>query len=925
MLKRLLPLLLIVLLVVPAGFFFLARKDKLVSSYQSQAMFVVPDDAVWIIESRSVHELLKALIQSDPLFPALEQIGNIKPHLRAFQKIDSLISRNSRLKEIFGHNPAVLSLHQTGKTQYQFLMILETWDTSISTIVGDLFSELCGHQGQWSPRMYNGQQINRITFGADAWIPGLSLAGNKEFLVFSPSPILLENAVRQMNQERTLHKNSAFNKLSGSSGKDALANIYVNLKVFPAWLSRWMNPAVKRNMEMFTRYGDWASLDLTIRNDAIWLNGFALEGDTLRSYLSLFKDQMPRKFESEQYLPSTTAAYFTLGVEKPAQYLKGLSDYLGGGEQGRKRQRIIDHAGAITGEDVVKVWSDLGFRELTVGYLCGVADGSVRPVALVAVKNTSLAAGKLINGKIADASVRPGSKQVPAKIFRVEDQHDIDIYPMPFEGLPEVLGGSLFSAVTGRYFACADKFLVLADEIETVEEVLRKYSLNKTLVNDAVYLSLAGLVSTRSNVTFFAIPYKARPLLQEILNSKALAASFANDQFLLKTGAVGFQFNSSNGMSLHNLFVSFAEIDFSKPQTIWESRLDAKVYTRPVIVLNPITQAKEIMVQDEAANLYLLNSSGRILWKKNINERINSEIFQIDVMKNGQLQYLFSTRDAIHLLDRTGEYLPKFPLILKLPATSGMALIDFDRNRDYRILIACSDNNIYGFDKNGLPLKGWSFGPAAGPITQPVQFFKIQNKDYLAINDPLKVYILDRKGAVKVSPENDFPISPNSRIVYKAMASGKGPRFLLSGIDGTVYTIFLDGTVESKKFGEYSPDHYFSLDDLNKDGLDEITFIDRNKLDVFNQSGDKLYSRKLDGNVTTAPGFYLLTGKMKKIGLTVPSKNEILLIDNDGSLYNGFPLDGQTSFTIGDLDKASPYQNLLVGSNEAYLFNYAIK
>lgn len=915
MLKRLLPLAKILLIAVPAGIFFFCHRDKEVDTYHSQAITVVPDDAIWIIESRSVPELLTALVQSDPLFSSLQKIGSIKPHLLAFRKIDSLITRNSRFKELYAHCPAVVSLHQTGKNQYQFLMILETRGAAGATGAGDLFSELCGHPGQRSQRTYNGQQINRITFGVDALVPGISLAENNKYLVISPSPILLENAVRQMNQENGLFNNPAFSRLSHTTGKSALANIYINLKVFPTWLSTWMNPAVKKKMEMFTRYGDWASLDLTIRNDAIWLNGFALEGDTLNSYLNLFKKQLPRELEAQQYLPSTTAVYFTIGVEKPAQYLKDLSDYLGGGESGRRRQRIINKAVALTKENVVKIWADLGFKELTIGYLCGVSDEMVSPVALIQMKNSNQATEKLVSRL----------NLTLKKTFRADGQPEFAIYPMPYEGLPEILGGSFFSAVSGKFFSSIGNVLVLADDVQTLEEVLHKYSLNKTLANDAVYLSVASLISTRSNVTFFAIPYKAKPLLQEILNPKAIAACFTNDQFLLKTGAVGLQVHSGNGMSLHNFFASFAGIDYSKPQTIWESRLDAKVYTKPVMVTNHITQDKEIIVQDEAANLYLINSSGRILWKKNIGERINSEIFQVDVMKNGRLQYLFSTGNAIHLLDRNGAYLPKYPVKLKLPATSGMALIDFDRNRDYRILIACSDNKIYGFDKSGNPLKGWNFGPASGPITQPVQYFKIQNKDYLVFTDPVKVYILDRKGSVKVNPGKDFAVSPNNRIVFEDMASGNGPRFLITDIDGTVYTILLDGTVESKKYDVFSPDHYFNVEDVNMDGLSEFVFIDRNKLDIYSQSGERLNSRKFDGNVTDPPCFYLLSGKLKKIGLTVPSKKEILLYNGDGTLYNGFPLYGQTQFTIGNLEKTSAYQNLLVGSDEAYLYNYAIK
>jgi hypothetical protein len=740
----------------------------------------------------------------------------------------------------------------------------------------------------------------------EALIPGISIAENKKYLLISPSPILLENAVRQLGESADLPGSRALGRLSSTAGKGALAHFYINLKAFPGWLGSWMNPAVKRKMEMFTRYGDWASLDLSIRNDAIWLNGFALEGDTLNSYLNLFKYQEPRKLEAEQYLPSNTAVYYTVGIEKPEQFLKGLADYLGSGEAGRKRKKIIDKATAACGTDVVKLWAGFDFRELTIGYLCGVSDQSIQAVALVSVKNGKQTAEKL--------QARPG----------LETQYK-SIYNMPYAGLPEILGGNFFSAVAGKYYTFIGNVMVMADETRTLEEILHKYSLNKTLSQDAVYLSLAGLMSTRSNVAFFAIPYKARPLLEAMMNPAAKATFLANEQFLLKTGAVGLQFNTGNGMSLHNIFASFAEIDYTRPQTIWESRLDARVYTRPAIVTNHLTQDKEVLVQDEAANLYLINSSGRILWKKNIGERIKSEIFQVDVMKNKKLQYMFSTEHALHLLDRNGAYLPKYPIQLKLPATNGMALIDTDHSRDYRIFIACTDNKVYGYDKGGNPLKGWAFGPASGPVTQPVQGFKIQNKDYLVFADPLKVYIVDRKGAVRITTDKDFALSANNRILLESMTSGKGTRLMVTDIDGTVQTIAPDGTVEPVKLGEFSPDHYFIFKDINRDGLGEFVFIDRNRVEAYSQSGQKLFSKKFDGTATLRPDIYPFDGNLNRIGLTVPGRNEILLFNGDGTLYSGFPLYGKTPFTMGNLGKTSAYRNLLVGSDDGYLYNYAIK
>jgi len=914
MLKRRLPFLLLIVLALPVGFYRCSHPKEEVSTYRSEAITVVPDDAVWIIESRSVPDLLHALTRAEPLFPALQQIGIINPHLQALRKIDSLIAQNPRFKDLYGRSSAVVSLHQTSKSQYQFLVILENQGAAGVTTAGELFANLCGQTGQWSERTYNGQQINRITFGVDALIPGISLSGNSKYLVLSPSPILIENTVRQMNQKTGLYTSRAFDKLSHTAGKTALADVYVNLKAVPAWLSGTMNAPVKKKMEAFTRYGDWASFDISIRKDALWMNGFALEGDTLNSYLNMFKNQAPGKMEAEQYLPSTTAAYLSMVVEKPEQYLKSLTDYLGGGESGRKRQRAVEKANAQARDNVVKTWTDLGYREITIGYLCGVSNDSIEKVALINLKNIDGAIKKLHN------KLLPSLKQL-----HPDGQHTYDLNVMPFEKLPEILGGGLFDAVTGKYFTSIGNVLVLADQLSVLEDFVHKYALNKTLVNDAAYQSLAGMISTRSNVTFFAFPYRARPLLQKILDQEAASTLFANEQFLVKTGAFGLQFQSSNGMLLHNIFTSFAPINYLKPQTLWESKLDANVATKPALVTNFTTKEQEIMVQDELNNLYLLNASGRIIWKINIGEPIKSEIFQIDLLKNGRLQYLFSTAKAIHLMDKNGKYLPKYPLKLNAPATNGMSLFDFDGNKDYRIMIACMDNKVYAFDKNANPIKAWKFGSTSGAVTWPIQNVKLQDKDYIVFYDPVKVYILDRKGAVKVSPEKDFAVSANNPLLFDPAVTGIGPHFILTDVDGNVCTIGLDGTVTSKKLGSFSPDHYFTMMDFDRDGQNDYIFIDRNKMEVLRQSGEKILTRKLNGLLAFPAEVYLFNDKLRRLGMTIPSKNELLIYNSDGSMYNGFPVTGQTPFIIGNIDQSSTYQNLLVGSEGGYLFNYAIK
>jgi hypothetical protein len=924
MVKRLLPFLIIILVAVPVALFFWLYRDKEVNLYETAAIDVIPEDAYWIIESHSVPELLKGLAESDPLYPTLQLFAGAQPYLQALETIDSLLTSGPRYAQAWAHNPAVISMHQVGKSAYQVLMVIEKKGTLGVTTLGDFFSALCGRPGTWSQRTYNNQVIHRISFGVDALIQGVSLAETDNLLIVSPSPVLLENAVRQQAIGKGFAGTETYRKLSATRSAEAAADIYLNLKMLPRWLGSMMNPTVKRNMEMFNRYGDWAVLDLNLRNDALWLAGFALEGDTLNSYLNIFSKQLPLKLEAEQYLPSNTAAFFSIGIEKPEQYFSDLEDYLAGGEQGRKRQNAIGQAVEVTREDVVKSLTTLGFKELTIGYLTGSANDSVKPMVLISTANRNQTLDKLL-GWLDGAEGVHAKQRSQRKIFRIDPEHEYAIYPMPFDNLPEILGGGLFSTVKGKYFSFLENELVLCDNLQALEDAIHFHAVGRTLATDPFYLSVSDLISTRSNATFYAVPHKARPLLGHILNQKTISSLATEEDFLLKTGAVCLQFHSSDGMFLHNLFARFTGMELSKPQTLWESRLDAPVLGKPAIVKNHSTKAAEILVQDQLYNLYLITASGRILWKKAIGEQINSDIFQIDLMKNGRLQYLFSTPSAIHLLDRTAAYLPKFPKALKSEATAGLSLVDFDGNRDYRIFIPTTDKNLICFDKGMQPVKGWEFKGTEGEVSHPVQHYKIQNKDYLVFNDDTRLYILDRKGSVKVNFDKSVIISSNNPPAYDESSAGKGGRFLLSDADGVVYSFSLDGSTDQKVLEKFGPEHYFNYEDMNMDGLKEYVFFEKNHLEVFNQSGEKIISKRFDGQLSNAPEFHVFGPNLKRLGLVFKSKTDIFLIHPDGTIADGFPLRGSTPFTIGSLGIQPDFKNLLTGSSEPYLFNYAVK
>jgi hypothetical protein len=109
------------------------------------------------------------------------------------------------------------------------------------------------------------------------------------------------------------------------------------------------------------------------------------------------------------------------------------------------------------------------------------------------------------------------------------------------------------------------------------------------------------------------------------------------------------------------------------------------------------------------------------------------------------------------------------------------------------------------------------------------------------------------------------------------------------------------------------------------DGKQEFLFTNGNNLEVFDSSGGKIFEYKIKSNIDIMPGIYQFSSTDLKIGLTDSEKNLIYLINSDGTLYEGFPLEGNTAFSIGPFAGSDSRFNLIVGSQNGFLYNYSIE
>ena len=330
-----------------------------------------------------------------------------------------------------------------------------------------------------------------------------------------------------------------------------------------------------------------------------------------------------------------------------------------------------------------------------------------------------------------------------------------------------------------------------------------------------------------------------------------------------------FQFKEGDNLANINGIISNFKDDSknSEIELKFETSISNEIILGPLIVKNHTNNKNEVFIQDSENTIYLINENGQIEWTKKINDRVIDEVKQIDSYKNGRLQYVFATQNSLHMIDRKGRDVGKFPLKFNDQITKPVSVFDYDNNKNYRLLITQNDE-LFMFDSKGNRVRGFDYNKKSKIITKP-EHFRISNKDIIVFKTSDDLKILNRKGKVRIKIKEDYNYSKdeifqyqnslltttlNNKIV-KIDMNGNSKEVSSMSFNGkyvsdkkTIYTLQKNILSNSKKnieiqFGKY--ENFSAISD-KKNTL----------INIYDSQNNKLYL--FDDEINTVKGFPIL-------------------------------------------------------------------
>jgi hypothetical protein len=711
-------------------------------------------------------------------------------------------------------------------------------------------------------------------------------------LVCSTSRKTVEGAVMQMTTGDDIRSMPGFRRvhLAGGKNEDKLFIVFSNL---PVLLRNYLSYEKQFIADQIANLAGTAGGDIYISESGLVLSGYTESTDSTE-YLYKYKLVTPREFHAYKILPSSTALFETIIL--PDKDKTGIVS----GPASQETKELAAALRKFTGEEITRAVIDIRDQP-----------ASGNSLIIYELGNRVLAEQVFLE------KLGPNPETV---YFEPDDQVRMPVYKTHFSGLTGILRPGFNPGFSETYFTFYDNFLIAGSSYATVSRLLYDNILNKTLANDLTYRDFESTLPSRACYYIYFVPSRIINYLSGVLNANILEALKSNKVSLKKIQSAGYQFTSSNGMLYNSLSVRYKEEAREESTTEWETLLDTLAAIKPFFFTNHITGAKEIFIQDLNNNTYLINTAGRVLWKVPLNERIEGNIYMVDYYKNGKYQLLFSGKNWLHLLDRNGNYVERYPVKLRSPATNSLVSFDYDNNLNYRLFIAGEDKQIYSYDKTGSVVKGWKPFRTAGLVKSDICYFKVSGKDYIVASDENSVYFLDRSGNQRLTLKDAVTRARGSAM---RLTPGSDPSVICTSPDGTIQNIYFDGTVRKFHLKEFSPAHTFDIFDMNGDGFMEYIFIDKGVVYLYNHDRAELFSRDFGSINLGGPINFIFSGTDRKIGVFDVNKKLIYLINKEGKTIEGFPLRGASMFSIGKLSDKSGW-HLIVGGTDRFLYNYKI-
>ncbi len=842
--------LLVIVFITFLSYFLSSRKTANTYSF-------IPGNAVLVWESVNTYSSIEKL-KGGSVWNNLEQMPFFEKVLDRLEFIKTAANDSNSLALVFRDKSFRCSMHITSNDDFDFIFYLplrSKEEKEYFRMVMEKFEGMDTHI--ITERAYLKKPITTIKNKKTG--DQFSFIQYQNHLIGSMTPFLVEDVIRHIseNTESSFYdlnkKNFEVARIKNDDG-----DLYINAGRFVEFLNCFIEEDYSENIELIKQFSESAFYDLSINGDKIYLNGSSIPSPEFSDFLDIFKNEAGAGLELAPFIPMNTALFYGFSFDNGISFQQNLKSFL---KKSGQNETLENWYNLSVKENIYieKIFEFLGTH---FAYVTLESVNPAKPVNIFYMHsndpNTTLDYLDAINEKFSNKS----GEKVPFE----EDYGGIKIREMMRENYPQLAFSKYFGGFEKCYYLKVQDYIIFVNDIAAsrqliddindekvwgksvkqnlfLEEVIQKTNVN-IIINTARSWSMIKYISNDSWKDYFEQNSESLKRFEMI----ALQYAFLDDKFY--TGAV-----------IQHKKTSFVRKNNNEPiNTIFRAKFDHNLRTKPKVVRNHQDNSLEILVQDSENNLCLVKKTGEKLWNKKLDGSIIPEsIHQIDYYQNGKLQYCFSDKNKIYIIDRNGNAVENFPVKITTDANQYIQyfnVIDYNNTKDYRFICADNKGQVFITDKTGKKLESWN------PLKMDVELSAIPRHTRMLDKDI--IVLLSKNGKLDLRKRNgqsytNFPVDLYNRVntdYYIDLGKDfKTSKIHIIDEEGLLKTVNFDGKILSEiQFFRPSKETRF---ELITDGLGKsycIARIDKEAINIFRPNNKVLF--QTTGNTNSLVQYY---------------------------------------------------------------------
>jgi hypothetical protein len=774
----------------------------------------------------------------------------------------------------------------------------------------------CGFTTETKP--YNNEKITTFSRSNDETF---HIAVVQRVALISASRVLVETAIRNA-VESSIGNAPFFSQAAAAAGTNVDANIYIPSEQMQQLLMLYLRYPYRSQAAQLAQLGNIIVLDATLKTSSILLNGFIFNYNIKNSCLNILHHQKPQPLTIPDILPRSTDGMYSFSI---SNVKKLLADYesFHNFNTNEHYSKQIDALAQKINYNPAELFAALNPVEVALAHI-PLSGTSKEEQWFIVIKSANIDAAKhALNSRIAAIAKSDKKKESQyQQKFTLANNAQITLFNNPSPNLTETLLGNMFSACNDKYIWYLGEYIIMGAAPAPIKEFAIA-AMSKHTLSQGVNIS--NYTSSLSNIFIYLNPKREdahylqtlKPHCQQALQASALSAA---------TEAMGAQlrFENINGIYCSIFYLAHGNVDESKNTnmltSVFETRLNAPMLQPPWLIKNHRSKQNNLLVQDKKHTIYLIDNNGVILWKRSIDAAIIGGVQQVDLYKNKKWQMVFNTKSKLYAIDILGRNVKSFPIALNAPATAPVAAFDYDKNRNYRFFVPCSDGRIAVYDGLGKRVSGFEPYMRFDAITQPVLHIRRAGKDFIVVTDSRKVHILDRKGNERVATEEIFP-APNSITSCEYAADGSAARLSASDANGNILAISLDnGAVEKIPIAvKLNEKHHYAATPAN-----DYMLLSGKELMVYGSNLKLKMAASTKTPPNTKPLCFWIDAHTQFYSVHCAQDGKTYLWNAQGALHNGFPMSAAVQASVVAMNKNGG-SIIIIGDQNGYISGYELQ